>query len=243
MLCTRLIAIVLLATPLASPLIAQTIQPVIVQYEGRGEGKFTVTNGTLAPMVVVIEPQSFSIDPDGKARFRPLDAGIHLELSAMSINLVPQQSAYVFYKVSADRLPAWFTIYSTFSAPKHGPGIDLRIMLPHTVYLYQKQRLDPASVHIGDIVYHPGSGKIVCDLENSSPDLGRIEEVDATSHRGSTTEAGGFPLLPGSPRHLEMDWKEKTPPESVVFHFDHSTVKRPVIPAPVVPPPVTQSVK
>jgi hypothetical protein len=236
MMFTRLFAIASLATPLAAPLIAQTIQPVIVQYQGRGEGKFTVTNGTLVPMVVVIEPKSFSIDPDGKARFRPLDAAIHLELSAMSVNLVPQQSAFVFYKVSADHLPAWFTIYSTFAASKHGPGIDLRIMLPHTVYLYQKQRLDPASVHIGDIIYHPDSGKIICDLENSGPDLGRIEEVDATSHRGSTTETGGFPLLPGSPRHLEMDWKEKNPPDSIVFHFDHSTVKRPVVPPPIIPP-------
>ncbi len=217
---------------LATPMLAQTIQPVIVQYQGRGEGKFTVTNGTLAPMVVIIEPQSFSIDPDGKARFRKLDGGIHLELSAMSVNLAPQQSAYVFYKVTADHLPAWFTIYSTFSAPKHGNGIDLRIMLPHTVYLYQKERLDPASVRISEVVYHPDSGKIVCDLENGSQDLGRIQEVDAaSSRRGSTTETGGFPLLPGSPRHLEMDWKDKNLPESLVFHFDHFTVKRPIVPS------------
>ena len=227
MMLSRLITIVFLA----APALAQTVDPVIVQYQGKAEGKITLTNSTLAPLVVVVEPMSFSIDPDGRAEFRHLDSNIHLELSTMSVTLAPRQSAYVFYKVSSERLPAWFTIYSTFSAPKHGAGIDLRIMLPHTVYLYQKEHLNPAAVHIGDVVYHPDSGKIVCDLENGSTNLGRIQQVDAAFTRGSKEEAGGFPLLPGSPRHLEMDWKEKNLPESLVFHFDHFTVRRPIIPS------------
>lgn len=227
MMLARLMAIVCLATPA----LAQTVDPVLVQYQGKAEGKITLTNSTLAPLVVVVEPMSFSIDPDGRAQFRHLDSGIHLELSTMSVTLAPRQSAYVFYKVSADRLPAWFTIYSTFSAPKHGPGIDLRIMLPHTVYLYQKEHLNQAAVHIGEVVYHPASGKIVCDVENAGTDLGRIQQVDAAFTRGSKEETGGFPLLPGSPRHLEMDWKEKSVPDSLIFHFDHFTVKRAIIPS------------
>jgi hypothetical protein len=124
---------------LGSRAIAQTVEPVISEYGVNADGKFALTNGTLIPMVVVLEPKSFSITPDGQGVFRPLDHDIHVDLSAMSARLEPGQTYYVFYKAYADRLPAWFTVYSTFSSLQHGPSMDVRIMLPHTVYLYQKK--------------------------------------------------------------------------------------------------------
>jgi hypothetical protein len=71
---------------------AQTVQPVISEYQLKADGKFALTNGTLAPMVVVLEPKSFSITPDGQGVFRPLDRAIHVELSAMSARLEPGQT-------------------------------------------------------------------------------------------------------------------------------------------------------
>jgi hypothetical protein len=79
-------------------------------------------------LVVLLEPKSFSITPDGQGVFRPLDHDIHVDLSAMSAPLEPGQTYYVFYKAHADHLPAWFTVYSTFSPLQHGPGMDVRIM-------------------------------------------------------------------------------------------------------------------
>src|ERR1700750_2616572 len=113
-------------------LLAQTVQPVILEYKGKADGKFALTNDTLAPMVAVLEPKSFRISPDGKGTFRVLDGGIHVELSSMSVKLQPKQTYYVFYKATADRLPAWFTIYTTFSSPQHSNGLDVRLMVPHT---------------------------------------------------------------------------------------------------------------
>src|ERR1700748_1913885 len=113
---------------------AQSIQPVILEYTEKADGKFELTNDTLTPMAVVLEPKSFDITPDGRGVYRPLDAKIHIELSSMSFRLEPKQSYYVFYKAHADTLPAWFTVYATFSPIRSDPGLKVRIMLPHTVY-------------------------------------------------------------------------------------------------------------
>ncbi|MBI4462860.1 MAG: hypothetical protein HY653_08150, partial [Acidobacteria bacterium] len=53
----------------------------------------------------------------------------------MSFRLPPQQTFYVFYEATADRLPAWFTIYCGFSGLPSYEGINVVVELPHTVYL------------------------------------------------------------------------------------------------------------
>ena len=125
---------------LGSCLLAQTVQPVISEYQVKADGKFALTNGTLTPMVVVLEPKSFSITPDGQGIFRSLDQDIHVELSAMSARLEPGQTYYVFYKARADQLPAWFTVYSTFSSLQHHPGLERKERI------FQEPRL-PAQQH------------------------------------------------------------------------------------------------
>ena len=208
-------------------LLAQTVQPVIVEYKGKADGRFAITNNTLVPMVAVLEPKSFSITPEGKGVFRPLDDSIHVELSSMSVKLQPRQTYYVFYKASADKLPAWFTVYTSFSPEHHGDGLDVKIMLPHTIYLYQKQPLTEAEVEVKDVSYNATTRKLTCDLENKSPDLARVQLVSATGPHASG-ELAGFPLLPGGTRHIAMEWSEAVPPTQVDFHFEHFNLKRPV---------------
>ena len=207
---------------------AQTVSPVIVEYKGKAEGKIALTNNTLAPMAVVLEPRSFSVTPDGNGVYRQLDPGIHVDLSSMSFRIEPGQTYYVFYKAKADKLPAWFTVYSTFSAVKHTSGLDVRILLPHTVYIYPKKpQSKEDAVDVKQAAYFSKAGKIVCDFANNSPDLERVEEIHVSSNSKSMT-AAGFPLLPGGARHLEMDWKETEPPDTVVLHMDRSTLKLPL---------------
>lgn len=212
---------------LGSCVIAQTVQPVISEYGTKADGMFTLTNGTLTPMVVVMEPKSFSITPDGQGVFRTLDKDIHVELSAMSARLEPGQTYYVFYKAHADQLPAWFTVYSTFSSLQHEPGMDLRIMLPHTVYLYQKKPLNKEEINIASATWEAGAKTIVCDVENRGFSLVRVQEVRITGPHASESTAG-FPLLPGGRRHLEISWEEKQPPEMLQFRFEHFTLKQPL---------------
>src|SRR6201996_9225422 len=151
---------------------------------------FTLTNGTLVPMVVVMEPKSFSITPDGQGVFRPLDRAIHVDLSAMSARLEPGQTYYVFYKAHADELPAWFTVYSTFSSAQHHSGLDVRIMLPHTVYLYQKKPLNKEEINIRAATWQNATKTIVCDVENHGTSLVRVQEVRITGLHASESSAG-----------------------------------------------------
>lgn len=208
--------------------LAQTVQPVIVDYKVKGEGKFSLTNNTLLPMAVVLEPKSFSITPDGNGVYRPLDPDIHLQLSTMSFRLEPKQTYFVFYKVTADKLPAWFTVYSIFSSVQHTSGLDVRILLPHTVYLYPKLPMAKDAVRVKSAMYVAQSGKIIVDIENTSADLGRVQEVRVTSGH-EVAVAAGFPILPGGLRHVEVRWDEKKePPQMLLLRFEHFTLTQPL---------------
>ncbi|WP_263366709.1 hypothetical protein [Edaphobacter bradus] len=221
----RLIPAVLL---LSGSLLAQSVQPVIVEYKGKADGKVALTNNTTSPMVVVLEPKSFSITPEGKGIFRDLDSNIHVDLSSMSVRLQPKQTYYVFYKATADKLPAWFTLYATFSSPQHSDGLDVRLMLPHTVYLYQKQPMVESGVQVKELSYNIETRRLTCEIENDSAALTRVQSVRATGDHASG-ELSGFPLLPGGSRHIEMDWKESVPPTQIDFRFEHFNLKRPVV--------------
>jgi hypothetical protein len=216
-----------LALLLGATVRAQSIQPVIVEYTAKAEGRFQLTNNTLVPMAIVLEPKSFSIGPDGKATFRPLDPGIHLELSTMSSRLEPQQTYYVFYKARTATLPEWFTVYAVFSPIRKEEGLKVRIMLPHTVYLYQKKPIPKEAIHIQGAAYLTREDTVVCDLENMSASLVRVQEVRAISGKTSVL-ANGFPLLPRSPRHLVIPWNQKNPPNYLLLHFPHFDLKEPI---------------
>jgi hypothetical protein len=207
--------------------IAQTVSPVIVEYKEKGEGKIELTNNTLSPLVVFMQPQSFSIDPDGKAIYRPLDPGIHVDLSTTSVRLEPKQSYMVFYKTHADTLPAWYTIYATFSPVQRTAGLNLRYMLPHTVYLYQKDDLHKEDIQISQATWDSERKTVICEIANNGKGYGRVREVSI--HAGKDSEpTNGFPLLPGNPRRLEIPWSGKASPEFLSLHFDHFDLKAPL---------------
>ncbi len=206
---------------------AQSIEPVISEYAGKADGKFELTNNTLTPMAVVLEPKSFSIGPDGRGTFRPLDPTTHVDLSAMSVLLEPQQTYYVFYKAHADTLPAWFTVYAVFSPVKKGEQVKVRVMLPHTVYLYQKKPFDKEEVDFQHAKYEAGQDTVVFDLDNLGPALVRVQGIHVAGGKASV-DANGFPLLPHSMRHLEIPWKQANPPSYIVLRFPHFDVKEPL---------------
>jgi hypothetical protein len=206
---------------------AQTVSPVIVEYKVKASGRFALTNNTLLPMAVVLEPKSFSIDPDGNGVYRPLDPDIHLKLSTMSFRIDPGQTYYVFYSADADKLPVWFTIYSVFSSLHHTGGLDVRVLLPHTVYLYPKKQIGKDEIAVEQAAWNATSNRLICEIENHGPDLERVQQVRIEAGAQSET-APGFPLLPGGKRHLELSWSEKEPPRSIWFQLEHSTLQQAV---------------
>jgi hypothetical protein len=213
----------------ATAISAQTVSPVIVEYKVKAEGRIDLTNNTLEPMAVVLEPKSFDISPDGNGLYRPLDPGIHLQLSSTSFRVDPGQTYYVFYKAKSDKLPAWFTIYAAFSAVRHSKGLDVRMLLPHTVYIYPKKQLGHDEVHLTTVEFVKSAKQVAFDVENTGPDLERVQEVRVSS--GSVSASGpGFPLLPGGRRHITIDWKSELPPNTIDLRMEHGSLKK-VFPA------------
>lgn len=209
----------------ASAALAQTVSPVIVEYKVKAEGRIDLTNNTLAPMAVVLEPKSFNIAPDGTGIYRPLDTGIHLQLSSTSFRIDPGQTYYVFYKAKSDTLPAWFTIYAVFSSVQHSKGLDVRMLLPHTVYIYPRKPLGHDEIRIDSISYVKGSKQVAFDVENSGPDLDRVQEVRVSSDNKSSS-GSGFPLLPGGHRHVTVEWLSEQPPKQIDLQMEHGSLKK-----------------
>ncbi len=206
---------------------SQNVSPIIAEYTVKAAGSFEVTNSSIAPSIVVLEPKSFKIHEDGEGEFRDLDASIHLELSTTSLRLEPKQSARIFYKVTADNVPAWLCIYASFSPVKKKEGINVRMMLPHTIYLYQHQALAASAIAVGSIRYDAELHHVLCELTNDSESAGRAQSVEVSGKHGSAS-VGGFPMLPHQKRVVTIDWHEEGRPDRIDLEFEHFSVKRPI---------------
>jgi hypothetical protein len=220
----KAIAFAVLVFLIALPGTAQTVRPVIVQYSGPARGKVELVNNGLQPLTVVLEPMSFTITEDGEGVYGPLTPDIHLKLSTMSLRIPPQQSRYVFYQASADKIPAWFVIRNVFSGPIQKTGLNTRLDIPHTVYLVQKEVLGKPDVLVESASFLTGSHQVEILLTNPSSKLGRVLDWQVSS-KGAKTTNNGFPLLPGARRRLAMHWNSAEAPDTVSFRFEHFTLK------------------
>ena len=219
---------------LVLPARAQTISPVIVEYQEKARGSFQIRNDAFVPLTVVLEAKSFSVDAKGEPLYRSLDPEIRLELSAKSFRVGPQQTYTVFYRASAEVLPAWFTIYASITGPTAPNGIKLVLELPHTVYLLTRQPLDG-----GAIVFHrAGTGgpkaQVTLEVENRSQQFGRVREVEITSATARKTYPG-FPFFPRQRRTLVFDWDQEGVPAKVVLKFNKFQVEQLIRPPSYVP--------
>src|SRR6266849_5312493 len=206
---------------LAPRLMAQTISPVIVEYREKAAGRIQFHNDTDFPLTVVLEPRSFTADSNGKPAFRELSPDVHLELSTMSFRVGPKQDHYVFYKASADKLPSWFCVYASITGPHTQEGIQVRLELPHTVYLLGKKPGLAGDIAWLQTIFTPGGEKpkIEAVVENRGSDVNRVREVEVTSSSGKQTYEG-FPLFPGQQRNIELEWDQPGLPQHIKLRFE-----------------------
>jgi hypothetical protein len=198
-------------TPAALP--AQTVSPPIAEYQERGRASFQLTNTTLFPLNVVLEVRGFGITEAGEMVDQPLDTSrVHVKLSAMSFRIPPRASYNVFYEAKADSTPAWFNILSAMTGARTDNGINLRIILPHVVYLNQKDPLSRGDVAIRAFEVDSSRGRVRVQLENTGPRLGRVLAVTASGSEGASVPGAGFPLLPHSSRWAEVEWRHPAAP-------------------------------
>src|SRR5712692_4277514 len=220
----RLFAFCTLTPLVGATAFAQTVRPVIVQYNGVARGKIELINSSLKPLNVVLEPMSFRVTEDGNGSYEPLQENVHLKLSSMSFRIPPQQSRFVFYEAKPEKLPSWFVIYSVFAGTARPSGLNVQVELPHTVYVVQKQPLEKSDISVESVHYLPDQRRVIVVLANNSSKLGRAVEWQVSSETAKMSNAG-FPLLPQSRRRLELEWNAPTPPRAFSIRFEHFTLQ------------------
>ena len=194
----------------SSGALGQTVRPLINELNNPAKGRVEYVNDGLIPLNVVLEAKSFSVSESGEISYRPLDANIHLRLSTTSFRIQPKQTYYVFYEASSDQSPTWFVIYAAFSgfSFRTAQGMNVRLELPHTVYLLPKQSAEKSEVHIARAELKRSEQKVVLEVENTGANFGRVLETQLVyAHRKQ--EAPGFPLFPHSKRILEVPLDDK----------------------------------
>ncbi len=207
-----------LAAPRA--LSAQTVSPPIAEYQERARSSFQLINSTIFPLSVVLEVHGFNVTEQGEVQEVPLDsAKVRVKLSAMSFRIPPRQTYTVFYEATADSVPAWFNIVSAMTGAKTESGLNVRILLPHVVYLNQKESLKKEQVALRAFEMDTATGKLRLQLENLGPNLGRVQQVSVTAGKTTSVPGAGFPLFPHMLRWTEVDWPKGLTPERLTVRF------------------------
>src|SRR5919197_1783748 len=224
----RAIALSLVAASLqfgaaATPAAAQVVAPPVVEHTEHAASTFDVMNQGLTPLTVVIEPFSFWVDTLGEVHYAPFDsAGVTLKLSTMSVRLPPRATYTVNYEASARQLPAWFVVTSSFAGPRTA-GLNVRLQLPHVVYLNQREPLRREDIVVRAFVFDSARKKVRFKIENVSAKLGRCQDGTVRSSGSDVQDVPSFPLFPHFVRWVELPWAGSRSPERLELRFDKFT--------------------
>lgn len=204
---------------------AQSVSPPVAEYQEKARSSFQLHNSSIFPITVVLEVRGFTISEDGEVADVPLDTSrIRVKLSEMSFRIPPRGTRTVFYEASSDSLPAWFNVLSAMTGAKTQSGLNVRILLPHVVYLNQKQSLRKQDVAITGFEFDSLGKKVRVQLENLSPNLGRVYQLTVANGHSVSQPAGGFPLLPRKRRRVEIAWEGSAPPNRMTLRFSRFNV-------------------
>jgi hypothetical protein len=172
----------LAAGVLPATALGQTVSPPIAEYQVHARSSFQLSNQSIFPLTVVLEVKGFQVTERGEVQDAPFDSTrIHVKLSTMSFRIPPRGTYTVFYEASADSAPAWFNILSAMSGARTDAGVNVRILLPHVVYLNQKQPLRKEEVAVRAFELDSAAKVARVQLENTGPNLGRVLQVTAAS--------------------------------------------------------------
>jgi len=245
----QLLAALICVLVVCATSVGQTVRPVINELSNPTKGHVEYVNDSLMPLNVVLEAKSFSVSETGEITYRPLDPSIHLKLSTTSFRIQPQQTYHVFYEANSPQSPNWFVIYAAFSGfPfRTAQGMNVRLELPHTVYLLPKQSVEKPEVRVNRAELNASDGKVTLEVENTGSNFGRILQTQLVYSK-KKQEAPGFPIFPHSKRILEVALDQKPEGENVpievTFQFDKFKVEEKLQRAPSVaalPEPATNT--
>jgi hypothetical protein len=211
-------AIILAALAFAPRLTAaQTIRPIASEYQRKAQGRFELVNNADRPLNVILQLRGFTVDERGEMLDAPLVPGIHVRLSANSIRIPPRQSRWVFYDATADRMPAWFVVYASFSGfpRKDFNGLEVQLELPHIVFVLPKTHWVASDVHVLSTRVDSAAKRLLIEFENQGSEFGRLTEIEVQTAR-QKLRVPGFALFPGIRRRLEIPWERDDRPETIL---------------------------
>ena len=212
----------------AGPAQAQTIRPLVGEYQTKAAGRIELVNDGDRPLTVVVEPRGFSVDAAGEIRDEPLPATVHVRLSAMTLRVPPRQTRFVFYEAEAGTAPAWFVLYAVFSGyqPRDFNGLNVQLELPHLVYILPRERWKAEDISVAAELDRARK-VLVVDVRNQGALFGRISELELDTGSAST-RVPGFALFPGGLRRLELPWTADEQPRGVKVKSSTFSVERPL---------------
>lgn len=213
---TRLLAAVLCMFAMTGAIAAQTVRPLVNELGNPCKGRVDYVNDGLTPLNVVLEAKSFTVTETGEIIYRPLDPDVHLKLSTTSFRIQPQQTYYVFYEASSTKSPQWFVIYAAFTgfSFRTAQGMNVRLELPHTVYLLPKATLERPDIVVDRAELNVAANRVTLEVENQGDNFGRVLETQVVYNK-KKQEAPGFPVFPHSKRILEIPLTDKAEGENV----------------------------
>jgi P pilus assembly chaperone PapD len=207
---------------------AQTIRPVLMEYTAKvAKGSVELVNPGVIPLTVIMEPKSFTVAENGDISYRPLDKDIHIKMSATSFQIPPQQSHFVFYEASADALPAWFVLYADIGGyHKTDQGLNIRLDLPHTVYILPKHSVSKSDLVIKQLALSPDKTKLRFEVANTGPLFGRVLAAQLTGKED--VQGSGFPVFPNSKRIIEVPCMGDQTKASLRLRLKNFTIEQPL---------------
>lgn len=204
---------------------AQTVRPlidenIVQERDKKAKGKIEYVNDSFEPLTVTLDTQSFTVSDTGEISYTPLNSSIHVKLSAASFRILPKQSYLVFYEASADAIPAWFVVYATFAGYKEktAEGLNIHLLLPHTIYLLPKQGIKREELVVKTARYDPQSKVVTVRVQNTGAAFCRVLEADVSSRSDQET-TNGFPVFPHGEREIEINWPHSPGPAKVTLEL------------------------
>ncbi len=225
----RVVLCALVCFCFAGTAIAQTIQPVLSEYRGQASGRFQLINNSFLPVNVVIEPKSFTVSEDGEITYRPLDRDIQVKFSVTSFRIPPKQSFSVAYQARASSLPAWFVVYAGMTGfpVRTSSGMNVQILLPHTVYMLPKKDASKKELKIVNASFDKTDKVVSLELESESDFFARVLVTEVRAGKRKI-EAQGFPIYPHKHRRLDVQWKGDEVPDAAVFTLRDFKIETPL---------------
>lgn len=203
----------------AIPGVGQTITPPIAEYRGKADGMFELRNDGDVPLAAILEVQGFEVDQDGNLKYKPADPDLNVVMGSNSFVIPPHQTHMVFYKAVSKRPQAWFTILSTLTkAATNRQQMRINFVLPHVVYLYQKQKLKKDDVALS-VSSGSKPGEYRLDIQNRTDKLARVENLNWRGFE-KNGESGGFPIFPGAKRIVTFQAGNVARDASVKISFE-----------------------